>query len=246
MYLDKSIAVVVPARNEARQIETVLVTMPALVDAVLVVDDASDDATPRIVTRLAADDPRIRLIRLHARQGVGRAIAVGYQEALAAGYDIAVVMAGDGQMDPADLLSLVAPIALDHADYVKGNRFAYPGGAKMIPRLRRLGNVALSLLTKAASGYPHIFDSQCGYTAIHRSALGHLDLDALYPSYGYPNDLLGRLNQAEQRVAEVPVAPRYGIGERSQMRISRVILPIGSLLLRMYVRRIRRARARAW
>ncbi len=109
----------------------------------------------------------------------------------------------------------------------------------MVPPLRRLGITVLSALTRLVADYPQVSDSQCGYTAITRQALTALDLDALYPGYGYPNDLLGHLRSLDMRVAEVPVRPRYNIGERSKMRVARVILPITLLLIRVLIRRLR-------
>lgn len=237
------IAAVVPAHNEAHQITTVLKTMPALVDRIIVVDDASVDATVAQVSRQRTADPRIQLVRCSRRRGVGGAIARGYAEALGGEFDIAVVLAGDGQMDPADLIRLVEPVVSGRADYCKGNRFAYPNGARQIPVVRRWGNLALSALTRIVSGYHHISDSQCGYTAISHQALARLDLTALYPGYGYPNDLLGQLRALDMRVAEAPVKPRYNIGERSKMRPTRVVLPMAWLLLRIGLRRLRAARA---
>lgn len=234
------IAAVVPAHNEAHQISRVLETMPAVVDRIVVVDDASVDATGDRVERRRRADSRIQLVRLDRRRGVGGAIAQGYREVLRGGDDVAVVLAGDGQMDPADLPALLAPVLDGRADYVKGSRFAYPGGRQMIPTVRRLGITVLSAFTRVAVGCPHVSDSQCGYTAITRQALSALDLDALYPGYGYPNDLLGHLRERELRVAEVPVRPRYDIGEQSKMRVSRVVVPIGLLLLRVLGRRLRR------
>jgi glycosyltransferase involved in cell wall biosynthesis len=242
MVRNLRIAAVVPAHNEAHQIGTVLDTMPRLVDRIIVVDDASEDATTPTVRARARQDRRIQLVRCARRRGVGGAIAQGYAEALAGDFDIAVVMAGDGQMDPADLTALVAPVVSGEADYCKGNRFAYPGGARQIPALRRWGNRALSALTRVVSGYGHISDTQCGYTAISHRALARLDLAAIYPGYGYPNDLLGQLRALEMRVAEAPVRPRYNIGERSKMRLHRVVLPLLWLLLRVGLRRIRDGR----
>lgn len=233
------IAAVVPAHNEAHQITTVLETMPALVDRIIVVDDASVDQTTERVRQCRAADPRIQLVRCTRRRGVGGAISRGYAEAVGGEFDVAVVLAGDGQMDPADLGRLVEPVVSGRADYCKGNRFAYPNGARQIPIVRRWGNLALSALTRVASGYRHISDSQCGYTAISLAALTRLDLAALYPGYGYPNDLLGQLGSLHMRVAEAPVKPRYNIGERSKMRPTRVIFPLLSLLFRMSLRRLR-------
>lgn len=238
MYLDKTVAVVVPAKDEEPRIQKVLRAMPPLIDRVFVAVDHCTDNTAAVCREEADRDDRIVVLQTTPRTGVGAAIARGYRAAREAGHDIVVVMAGDGQMDPADLEHLIHPVATGQADYAKGNRFQYPRGLGRIPRTRKVGNFVLSVLTKIVSGYWHVSDSQCGYTAISREALAELDLERIYPSYGYPNDLLVSLNVAEMRVVEVPVNPRYGVGERSKMRIPRVLLPILWLLCRRFVSRI--------
>ena len=75
-------------------------------------------------------------------------------------------MAADNQMDPAELASLVEPVARGEVDYAKANRLVSGEAWQLIPRTRYLGNAVLSLLTKIASGYWHVADSQAGYTAI--------------------------------------------------------------------------------
>ncbi len=232
------VAVVVPARNEESQILKVLQSMPPLVSRIIVVDDASEDATARLVLQRGAEDPRVQLVKLASHRGVGGAIAMGYAEVLRGQEEVAVVMAGDGQMDPADLPALLLPLEEGRADYVKGSRFAYPGGSAMVPAVRRLGIRVLSAATRLAAGYDSLSDSQCGFTAISSAALAALDLDGIYPGYGYPNHLLGLLRAQGLRVAEVPVRPRYHVGERSKMRIHRVVLPITLLLFGILIRRL--------
>jgi len=180
-------------------------------------------------------------------RGVGAAIASGYASAFASGADVTAVMAGDSQMDPADLPSLVEPVVQGRADYAKGNRFAWPGVYRVMPVSRALGNVVLSFLTRAASGC-RVFDSQCGYTAANRRALGIMLSVPMFPRYGYPNDLLCRLGAHGARVVDVPVRPVYGPDWRSGIQIWRVVGPLLRLvargacarLLRMIQRRILR------
>ncbi len=240
MYHQASLAVVVPCYNEELLITRVLETMPVYVDRIYVVDDLSRDRTAQVVeeyiARTGAD--RIELIRHTTNQGVGGAIVTGYKRALQDGVDVVAVMAGDAQMDPADLHLIVEPVADGQAEYAKGNRLASGEAWHQIPRVRYLGNVFLSLLTKIASGYWHIFDSQTGYTAISRAALERLSLDRLWKRYGYPNHILVMLNVHNCRVRDVPVRPVYNIGERSGIRIWRVIPTISVLLLRSFVSRL--------
>ena len=226
MFEDKTVAVVVPCYNEGTQIEQVLRTLPDFVDCVLVVDDKSTDGTVEAVRKhIEADggSPEIVLLEQPRNQGQGSAVARGYREVLQRGFDIAAVMDGDGQMDPEELALLVAPIARGRADYAKGNRLFYRGAWETMPHHRYLGNAFLSMLTKIASGYWHVADSQTAYVAISRRALELIDLDGLYPRFGYPNDMLVRLNVRNLRVADVPIRPVYNVGERSTMRLWKVM-----------------------
>jgi glycosyltransferase involved in cell wall biosynthesis len=238
MYLDNTISVVVPCKNEETQIASVIDSMPAFVDSIIVVDDGSDDDTGGVTLRTAASDSRVKLISHETCQGVGAAIATGYAHARDEAFDITVVMAGDGQMDPDDLELVVYPVAAGVADYCKGNRFNYTDGFKKIPTTRKVGNFVLSVMTKLVSGYWHVSDSQTGYTAISLGALEAIDVESIYPSYGCPNDILVKLNIADMRVAEVPVNPLYDVGEQSKMKIFRVILPISTLLARGFLSRM--------
>ncbi len=238
MFRGRRIAVVVPALNEADKIARTIRSVPGFVDYVVVVDDASSDGTGRVAARTGRRN--LEVLTHAANRGVGAAIATGYARALALGADVTAVMAGDAQMDPADLSRLLAPIVTGAADYAKGNRFAWPGGWRMMPLPRLLGNVVLSLLTRVCTGYGQVFDSQCGYTAASRRALTAIEPGRMFARYGYPNDLLSRLHATGARVVDVPVRPVYGPGWRSGIRISTVIYPIAFVLLRSFVERIAR------
>jgi glycosyltransferase involved in cell wall biosynthesis len=241
MYRALRVAVVIPAYNERRAIAETVATVPELVDDIVVVDDASSDNTmaqAQAAAQRRAHPARVEVIRHATNGGVGRAITTGYRRALALGADVAVVMAGDGQMDPDDLPALLAPISEGRADYVKGNRFRHPAIWSTMPATRIVGNVLLSAATRVTSGYHHVFDSQCGYTAIHRVALQTIALDALFPRYGYPNDLLSRLHVAGMRVVDVPVRPIYGAHWKSGIHLGTALHPIPWVLLRSWGTRL--------
>jgi len=242
MFENKTVAAVVPCYNEETQIDAVIATMPDFVDCIIVVDDASTDATAAVVRRrMEADgDRREIVLLLHEKnRGVGAAIATGYKEAVRRRIGVTAVMAGDGQMDPKDIHLLVGPVARWEADYAKANRLFYRGAWGTTPPHRYLGNAFLSMLTKIASGYWHVADSQTGYTAISLAAVELLDLDALYPRYGYPNDLLVRLNVYDMRVADVHLRPVYNVGERSKMRVWKVVPTMSWLILKRFVWRMK-------
>jgi glycosyltransferase involved in cell wall biosynthesis len=237
MLEGKRVAVVVPAFDEERLIGTTLGGIPEFVDKVFVVDDASRDGTAQ--SARASGDPRVEVITHERNQGVGAAILTGYRRALDEGIDVTCVMAGDNQMDPSDLEAIAGPVARGEVDYAKANRLFTGRAWELIPHTRYLGNAVLSLLTKIASGYWHVADSQSGYTAIGHSTLGLLDLDRIYARYGFPNDMLVHLNVVNARVRDVPSRPVYGVGETSGIRLGRVIPAISWLLTKAFFWRMR-------
>jgi glycosyltransferase involved in cell wall biosynthesis len=238
MYREKTICVVVPAYNEERLIAQAVTSIPDFVDCITVVDDGSSDSTPKIVEDIISQDARVRLIRHETNRGVGAAIGTGYIWCRDNDVDIAVVMAGDAQMDPADLPGLLDPVVEDRADYAKGNRLVTGEAWTKIPRHRYLGNMVLTFMTKIASGYWHVTDSQCGYTALSKRALQMLPLENIYPRYGMPNDFLVTLNIYNMRVTDLPVKPIYDIGERSGLKVRNIVFPLAFLIMRLFFRRM--------
>lgn len=240
MYRNQKISIVVPAYNEETQILKVIDTAPEFVDTIIIINDCSKDSTADVVRAHALyGTPRLVLLDHQVNQGVGGAIATGYMWSRDNGIDIAVVMAGDAQMNPIDMPALLDPVVDGLADYTKGNRLVTGEAYKKIPKIRFYGNSALSLLTKIASGYWHVADSQTGYTAINAKALRAIDWNKMYKRYGQPNDLLVRLNVESLRVLDVPVEPVYGVGEKSGIRVRKVIFTIGRLLLRLFFWRLK-------
>ena len=230
MLEGKRVAVVVPAFDEEQLVGETIRGIPDFVDRVVVVDDHSRDGTAARVEE--AGDPRVLLVRHERNLGVGAAIASGYRAALEEGADVTCVMAADNQMDPDELRGLAEPVARGEAEYTKANRLFSGEAWKVIPRTRYLGNAVLSLLTKIASGYWHVADSQAGFTAISLDALRKLELDRLYPRYGFPNDVLVHLNVQNARVRDVPSRPIYDVGERSGIRLRSVVPRISWLLVK--------------
>lgn len=239
MYRDKSVCVVVPCYNEETQIEKIVQTMPQYVDMIVVVDDKSSDSTVSVVRDLQKVESRILLIELEENQGCGGALAAGYQWARDNDFDLAVRMDGDGQMNPDDLPALLDPVVEGRADYSKGNRLFTGEAFQKIPKIRYFGNAILSLLTKIASGYWHIADSQSGYTVVNRQVLKTIEWDRMYRRYGQPNDILVRLNVENFRVTDVPVEPVYNIGEKSGIKIRKVVFTISWLLVKLFFWRMR-------
>ena len=287
MFNDKTVAVVIPAYNEENQILHVLEDMPAFVDRIIVVDDASTDNTagvvsnfilrenqrysdisiakkkieqtkynradfvlseitrkeseyftPSVIMNKQPDGDRVILIKHSVNSGVGAAITSGYKWCLDHQIDCTAVMAGDGQMDPAELAAICGPVIEEGIDYVKGNRLIHRSAWLVIPKTRYLGNAILSILTKIASGYWHVSDTQSGYTAISLRALQSIKLYNIYKTYGMPNDLLVKLNIAFCTIKEVGIKPVYDIGEKSKMKLYKVIPRVSWLLLKSFFIRL--------
>jgi glycosyltransferase involved in cell wall biosynthesis len=235
----KSIGVVVPAHDEERLIEETLAGIPAFVDRIYVVDDASQDATVERAREVAEKDARITVIEHERNGGVGAAIVTGYKRAVEEHVGVTCVMAADNQMDPADLETIAGPVVRGEVEYSKANRLFTGQAWELIPHYRYLGNAVLSLLTKIASGYWHVADSQSGYTAVAHHTLEELDLDRLYPRYGFPNDMLVHLNIVNARVRDVPSRPVYDVGERSGIRLRKVVPRISWLLMKAFFWRMK-------
>ncbi len=251
MFENKTVAVVVPAYNEEGFVGTVLETMPEIVDRVYVIDDCSTDGTWKEIQRVAnrlnrplvadggvADDDRFVVpIQHDHNRGVGGAIKTGYVRARDDGMGVTAVMGGDGQMEPSELERIVEPVATGRADYAKGNRFLRDDDHEEMPRFRRIGSAALTLLTNIASGYWQIGDPQMGYTAISNETLRTVDIEEMYEFYGYCNDLLIRLSAADRRVVDVPTSARYG-DETSHISYTTYIPRVSLMLLRMFLWRL--------
>ena len=232
-----NIVVVVPAYNEEEHIESTLRSIPDFVRTVVVVDDASHDATPQIVSRLALEDPRVILLRHKQNKGIGGGMISGYEKALDLGADIVVKMDADGQMSPDDLPALLRPLVCGEADYAKGNRFHDFGALRRMPVVRRMGNMVLGFLTKAAVGYWHCFDPCNGYVAVRADVLREIPPSALGKSFFFETSMLAHLYLMGAVVKDVPMSARYG-DETSHLSIRRTLFEFPLRLLTCFARRI--------
>ena len=230
------IAAIVPAYRVERQIEGVLCELPRYLRYVIVVDDASPDGTAELVTALAQKDARIELVRHRENQGVGGAMLSGFERALELGAEVVVKIDGDGQMDITRLPDLLAPLVLGKADYTKGNRFRDFAALRQMPLIRRIGNMGLAFLSKAATGYWNLFDPTNGFLAIRSEALAQLPLDRIDHTYFFETSMLANLYLLGAVVQDVPMPARYK-GEVSSLLIHRVIFEFPPKLLATLIRR---------
>ena len=244
MYRDKRIALVIPAHNEERLVLPTLDGVPAFVDRVYVVDDASTDRTAELVRERATREGRVQLLQHPENRGPGAAIISGYKQARGERFDLVAVVGGDNQMPLDQMPDFLDPLIDGAADYTKGNRFMHrqyamakiPG---IMPKTRLVGNAIISSLTKIASGYYKIVDVVDGYTAITAEALAVIDWDQAWQGYGYPMDFLIRLNAYGFRVKDIPRRAVYLPGERqSQIKGLRYALRVSPMLVRGFLWRL--------
>lgn len=240
MYREKRITLVIPAHNEERLIRPTLENVPEVIDKVYVTDDASTDNTSGVIREIMAKDPRVELIEHETNQGVGQGIINGYLRSAKEGYDIAVVVGGDNQMDLSEVERFLDPIIDGEVDYTKGNRFFGGMGAfDRMPKTRMIPNMIISSMTKIASGYYKAVDVVDGYTAISRRAIEAIDWSKAWKGYGYPMEFLIQLNMRGFRIKDIPRTAIYLEGERqSQIKGIRYAMTVAPMLHRKFYWRI--------
>jgi glycosyltransferase involved in cell wall biosynthesis len=231
------VVAVLPAYNVAKELGSVLRAMPPLFTTIIVVNDGSADQTGAIAERYAELDRRIVVVHHERNRGVGGAMVTGFRTALDAGADVVVKIDADGQMPLWLVPQLIAPLISGEADYTKGNRFRDFKAVRAMPPARRIGNVALSFLAKAATGYWRVFDPTNGFLAIRSDVLSQLPLQKIDPTYFFETSMLSHLYLIGAVVKEVPIPVRYA-GETSSLSIPRVLRQFPGRLLWSLVRRL--------
>jgi dolichol-phosphate mannosyltransferase len=233
---DRPVAVVIPCYKVKRYVLDVLAGIPAEVAQVWVVDDACPEGSGDHV-EAHCRDPRVRVLRHPQNGGVGAAVITGYRAAAAAGAGIIVKIDGDGQMPPSRLPQFVTPIRQGLADYTKGNRFFDAESVSEMPKLRLIGNLVLSFMSKLSSGYWPVVDPTNGYTAIDARLIPRLPLDKIATRYFFESDMLFRLGTLRAAVLDVPMHAEYPHRD-SSLRVRRVVGPFFAGHLRNTVKRI--------
>jgi glycosyltransferase involved in cell wall biosynthesis len=236
-FTEFDIAVVIPAYGVERNIQSVLGGLPSYLKHIIVVDDASPDSSGELVAEAAKNNRRITLVKHTQNQGVGGAMVSGFRKALELGAQVVVKLDGDGQMDPAHIPALVKPLIQGRADYVKGNRFRDFQSLQEMPLVRRVGNLGLSFLTKAATGYWGLFDPTNGYFAIRAEVLAQLPLHKIDRRYFFETSMLAHLYLLGALVMDVPIPARYR-NETSHLSIRRTLFEFPLKLFATFLLRV--------
>lgn len=231
------IAVVIPAYRAESEIQAVLAGIPGFIRHIIVVDDASPDGGAEVVSAASKQDERILLLCHEKNQGVDGAMLTGFKKALELGTEIVIKLDSDGQMDSRYIPDLITPLITGEADYAKGNRFRDFDSLRQMPFIRRIGNLGLSFLTKAATGYWNVFDPTNGYFAIRAEVLAQLPLEKIDKGYYFETSMLSRLYLLDAHVQDVTIPARYR-GEVSNLSIQRVLFEFPYKLTRTVIKRI--------
>ena len=231
------ITVVIPCYNVSRHIESVINNLPQEVDWIIAVNDVSKDDTGNVLLRLKENYKNLIVIEHATNQGVGGAMITGYKRSLELDSDITIKIDGDDQMDSSNIPMLIKPLIEGKADYTKGNRFRDFKALKQMPAIRRMGNLGLSFLIKAASGYWNIFDPNNGFIAISKDTLRSLNFEKIYKRYFFESSMLIELYYSNAVITEIPMKARYG-DEKSSLSVTRTLFGFPPKLLKAFIRRI--------
>ena len=231
------ISIVIPCYNVAKHISHVIKNLPENISFIITVDDCSTDDTECIIKQIQRGNDKVFYIKHETNQGVGGAMITGYHKSIELGSDITIKMDGDDQMDPACIPSLLKPLIENKADFTKGNRFRDFKALKNMPVFRRIGNLGLSFLIKAASGYWNIFDPVNGFTAIKNDTLKNINFTRIHKRYFFETSMLIELYHADAVVRDVPMKARYG-DEVSGLSKRKVMLEFPPKLFVAFFRRI--------
>jgi len=237
LKIDIKISVVIPSYNVSKHIEEVINGLPPEISFIIVVDDCSTDATQSVLKQLAVLNSKIHIVLHDSNQGVGGAMISGYRKSLELGADISIKMDGDGQMDPTNIPKLIQPIIEGNADFSKGNRFRDFKALYSMPIVRRFGNLGLSFLIKAASGYWNIFDPTNGFTAIKKEVLEEINFDKLHKRYYFETSMIAELYFCDAIIFDVPMKALYG-EEVSGLSSAKTLFEFPPKLFITFMRRI--------
>ncbi|MBX9597984.1 MAG: glycosyltransferase family 2 protein [Burkholderiales bacterium] len=231
-----NICVIIPCYRVRNQILEVISSIPSLINKIYVIDDYCPEGSGAFLSNKNTDN-RVEIIFHKKNTGVGGAVKNGYQKAFKDGFDIAIKIDGDGQMDPALIPKFILPLIHNKADYTKGNRFFKLKNLKAMPKVRLFGNSGLSFITKLSTGHWNIMDPTNGYTAIRLDLLDYIDLDSIDNRYFFETDLLYQLGLIRARVVDIPMVAVYE-DENSSLSIKKVLFEFSWKHFKLVFRRI--------
>ena len=233
----KIIGVVLPCYNVAQHISGVVQSIPDFISHIILVNDKSTDNTSELINSIAATDKRIVLIEHSENKGVGGAVITGLQKAVELNCEFIIKIDGDGQMDTKYIPELIYPLMNDEFHFAKGNRFNDFHALKQMPFKRRAGNLLLSFMIKAASGYWSVFDPTNGFFCIKKEILERIDFSRVEKRYFFESSLLIELYYTGTKICDVPIPALYG-NEKSGLSEVHALLTFPGKIIKALFRRV--------
>jgi dolichol-phosphate mannosyltransferase len=235
---NKRIVVVIPYYNAAKFIKEVINGLPYFIDAIVIVNDKSQELLPyEEIKKECKNKANLIFLENEINLGVGGATKKGFQYAIDHGFDIVVKVDADNQMDTSYLKKMITPIVKDNVKMTKGNRFRDTKSIKNMPIVRRIGNLILSFLTKAATGYWNNFDPTNGFIAVKVSVLKKIDFSNLSSRYFFETSLIAELYFIEAQIKDIAMPPIYG-HEKSNMQVWKMPVIFFKNLVKIFFKRI--------
>ncbi|WP_203257327.1 glycosyltransferase family 2 protein [Hyunsoonleella ulvae] len=234
MQKRNKIAVVIPYYKASKHIIDVVSKLPDVVDEVYIVDDCSPEELPKV--ELKKYD-KVKVLKTHTNLGVGGATKVGFQYAIQNEVDIVVKLDADDQMDASYIPALITSLTTNKTYYAKGNRFRDFKALKQMPFFRKLGNLILSFLTKAATGYWNNFDPTNGFFAIRTDMLKLLNFENISNRYYFETSLIAELYFQNAEIKDVSMPAIYG-NEKSNMALWKMPSVFLPKLFKTFIKRI--------
>lgn len=236
-YKNNSIAIVIPYYNAAKHIEQVLNKLPSFTDEVFIVDDRGTQELPDSVSKPFFKEFKVTIVQNQINLGVGGASKNGFIQAMLCNHDIVIKVDADDQMDTSYIEKMIDFLINDKAEMVKGNRFIDTKALMKMPFVRRFGNLGLSFLTKAATGYWNNFDPTNGFFAVKATTLQLINFDKLSNRYFFETSLMSELYFVNARIKDISMPAIYG-DEKSSMKVWKMPLLFAKKLTGLFFKRI--------
>lgn len=211
------IGILIVAYNAESTLRTVLQRIPPpimeKVEEIFVFDDASQDRTAEVGEQYkqVTGDDKLSIFRNPVNLMYGGNQRRGYQYALERGFDIVVLLHGDGQYAPEIMQDLLTPLEQGRADMVMGSRMLVPGAARRgrMPFYKLVGNRILTTVQNWLAGTT-FSEFHSGYRAYSVKALKNIDLDSLTTNWHFDTQIILEFLKRGYRVVEVPIPTYYG------------------------------------
>lgn len=232
------IAIVIPYYKASAKITEVIKQIPEYVNKVVIVDDCSPDKLPEDKIKSAINNSStLYFLKNEKNLGVGGATKKGFEKAIELEAEYIIKVDADNQMDLSYLPNLITPLINNKAEVTKGNRFRDFEALKKMPWFRRVGNLALSLLIKASTGYWNNFDPTNGFFAIKSNVLKNLNFSKLSNRYYFETSFLAELYFHKARIKDVAMPAIYN-DEKSNMQIWKMPFVFTPKLVGTFFKRI--------